>query len=235
VFTGWSGACTGSGTCTVALTEARAVTATFGRRPLTVTVNVGGPGAGSVLVTGTGVTNGTCTLAAGTSERSCAVGAEAGRTITLNAQPATGNGAGTWTGACTGPATQACSITPTADATVGVNFTTSSQAALDSVLVSVFSADGSPLEGRLSVEGTVNGRPISRLITIVLETAATQPAFPFEVDRGSAVTLYFAPTSPAVMQSWGGVCAGTAVPTGATPACTFTSQPKSPVSINLSR
>jgi hypothetical protein len=32
-FTGWSGACTGSGTCMVSMTQARSVTAAFGVRP----------------------------------------------------------------------------------------------------------------------------------------------------------------------------------------------------------
>jgi hypothetical protein len=37
-FTGWTGACTGTGTCTVAMTAARSVAATFALRPASIGV-----------------------------------------------------------------------------------------------------------------------------------------------------------------------------------------------------
>ena len=48
-FGGWSGACTGSGSCVVTMTAARTVTATFDGTPVTgpVSINVGGAATGS--------------------------------------------------------------------------------------------------------------------------------------------------------------------------------------------
>ncbi|WP_295451134.1 CARDB domain-containing protein, partial [uncultured Thiodictyon sp.] len=58
IFTGWSGACTGSGACTVTMDAAKGVTATFSRPLLTVTK----AGTGSGTVTGAGIDCGTdCT------------------------------------------------------------------------------------------------------------------------------------------------------------------------------
>src|SRR5207342_1274417 len=46
-FVGWSGACSGTGTCTLAMSANRAVTATFAARPL-LTVTKTGSGSGTV-------------------------------------------------------------------------------------------------------------------------------------------------------------------------------------------
>lgn len=50
-FTGWSGACTGTGACSVTLTEAASVTATFERPPVSLTVTRNGSGDGLVSST----------------------------------------------------------------------------------------------------------------------------------------------------------------------------------------
>ena len=47
-FTGWSGACTGTDSCTVTMSQARNVTATFTGNPQLLTVNRTGGGAGAV-------------------------------------------------------------------------------------------------------------------------------------------------------------------------------------------
>ena len=51
VFAGWSGACSGTGACTVTMDQARTVTATFNRTAKTLTVQLGGTGSGSVSST----------------------------------------------------------------------------------------------------------------------------------------------------------------------------------------
>jgi hypothetical protein len=46
IFSGWSGACTGTGTCTVAMTSAKGVGETFQPASYTLTVQLGGAGSG---------------------------------------------------------------------------------------------------------------------------------------------------------------------------------------------
>jgi hypothetical protein len=233
-FAGWTGACTGTAACTVALDQARAVTATFGRRRVTVTVNVGpGEGTGSVQVTGGNVAPAAtpCTQTTAAAAVACAYTVDAGTSVNLTAAAAAGSARGAWTGACAGTTTQTCALTPTADATAGVTFT-GAQSTTDSVLVTVTSTNGADLAGQLGVEGTRNGAPIGQQFSIGLRSGAVQPAFVFVVDRNTPVTLRFSPTAPATMQSWGGVCANAAV-TAPISVCTFTSQPQSPVTITL--
>jgi glucose/arabinose dehydrogenase len=92
MFSAWSGACTGSGACTVAMTSARSVTATFTARTHTLSVNTSGLGTGTVTSDPTGISCG------GT----CVVNFPESTTVTLTATPASGSSFGGWSGACTG-------------------------------------------------------------------------------------------------------------------------------------
>ena len=111
-FTGWGGACTGTGNCTVTMSAAKTVTATFAKFPLTVTT--AGVGAGTVR--GPGIT---CMWPAATG-RDCTETYAAGAVVTLTATPATGSGFAGWGGACTG--TGDCTVTMSAARTVTATF-----------------------------------------------------------------------------------------------------------------
>ena len=50
-FAGWSGACTGAGACSVTMSAARSVTATFTLNPVTYTLSVTKAGTGTGTVT----------------------------------------------------------------------------------------------------------------------------------------------------------------------------------------
>jgi hypothetical protein len=108
-FTGWSGACEGTGECKVTMSEDRAVTATFAPAKHTLTVSLEGGGAG--IVTGSGIS------CPGTCSSSYATGTE----VTLTATPAAGSAFAGWSGACTGTGT--CTVTLGADTTVTATFT----------------------------------------------------------------------------------------------------------------
>jgi uncharacterized repeat protein (TIGR02543 family) len=106
-FTGWSGACSGTGPCDVTMTTARSVTATFtiNTYVLTITPPTNGK------ITGTGIDCGT----------DCSESYDYNTNVTLTATPATGYSFGGWTGACTG--TGPCTVSMTAAKTVGATFT----------------------------------------------------------------------------------------------------------------
>ncbi|MBA3393312.1 MAG: DUF4215 domain-containing protein [Deltaproteobacteria bacterium] len=107
VFTGWEGACTGSGSCVVTMDAAKSVTATFDLNRLTVTKS----GTGSGTVTGSGVNCG----------GDCSDDYNVGTMVTLTAAPALDSVFTGWTGGgCTGTGT--CTVTMNAATTVNANF-----------------------------------------------------------------------------------------------------------------
>jgi uncharacterized repeat protein (TIGR02543 family) len=117
-FTGWGGACTGTvSTCTVSMTQARSVTATFAtasaaNAPLTVGVT----GAGTVKATGSADCVGTAAKS-----NTCTHEYSIGQTVTLTAVPAAGHAFAGWTGACAGKK-KTCAVSMTAAKTVGATF-----------------------------------------------------------------------------------------------------------------
>jgi hypothetical protein len=111
VFTSWGGACSGAGACSVTMTSARAVTATFTRL---VTLSIGRTGDGAGTVTGPGIN---CAAP-------CSVSVPAGTPVTLSASggttPATASTFTGWSGACIGTTT--CALTLNADTSVAAGF-----------------------------------------------------------------------------------------------------------------
>ena len=89
-FSGWSGACTGSGPCNLAITHNQSVTATFTQNYYTLTVSISGDG---TAISTDGFINcpGTCSHSY-----------LSNTPVTLNASPAQGWSFSGWTGACNG-------------------------------------------------------------------------------------------------------------------------------------
>ncbi|MBL8626094.1 MAG: InlB B-repeat-containing protein [Myxococcales bacterium] len=110
-FSGWSGACTGTGTCAVTLTAATSVTATFALVQYTLTVARAGTGTGTVTSSPTGISCGT----------DCSQPYNAGTVVTLTATAAAGSYFAGWSGGCTGTGT--CAVTVTAAQTISATFT----------------------------------------------------------------------------------------------------------------
>jgi hypothetical protein len=111
-FEGWSGGgCSGTGTCTVEMSESRSVTATFaGIRQLTVVK--AGTGTGNVFSSPAGINCGS----------DCSESYENGTVVTLTASPTGNSDFGGWSGgACTGIGT--CTVTMDASKTVTATFT----------------------------------------------------------------------------------------------------------------
>ena len=120
-FGGWSGACTGTGTCKPDLTADRAVTATFVQA--TVALNVTGTGTGNGVVTSSpGSLSCTVTKGAG-SDTGCSAALPENAAVTLTADPQGGSTFGGWSGdACSGT-TLTCTLTMSQSRGVVARFT----------------------------------------------------------------------------------------------------------------
>ncbi len=112
-FTGWSGACTGTGVCTISLTAAQSVTATFTLDPLTfdLTVTNAGTGTGTISSTPIGISCGS----------DCIEAYPSGTSVTLVAVPSSDSIFTGWSGACSG--TGVCTISITAAQSLTATFT----------------------------------------------------------------------------------------------------------------
>lgn len=110
-FAGWSGACSGTGSCVVTLSAAQSVTATFTRQQFALSVMRTGAGTGTVTSNPAGISCGA----------TCSASYDAGAMVTLTATAATGSTFSGWSGGgCTG--TAPCTITVSAATSVSANF-----------------------------------------------------------------------------------------------------------------
>jgi hypothetical protein len=109
-FTGWSGACSGAGTCTVNMTSDKTATATFAQQRYTLTVTKAGTGSGTVASNPAGINCGA----------DCSEAYNQGTTVTLTAAPDSGSTFTGWSGACSGVGL--CIINMTSDKAVTATF-----------------------------------------------------------------------------------------------------------------
>jgi phospholipase C len=110
-FSGWSGACSGSAACTLTLTAAETVSASFTLASYQLTVTSPASGSGTVTSSPSGINcPGTCNA-----------NFSSGTSVTLAASPGTNYTFSGWSGACSGSA--ACTLTLTAPETVSASFT----------------------------------------------------------------------------------------------------------------
>jgi hypothetical protein len=98
-FTGWSGACSGTGRCTLTMSQNRSATATFALLSFALSVDKIGTGAGTISSSPAGIDCGP----------TCAHGFLYGTEVTLTAVPAAGSGFTGWSGGCSG--TDPCRLT----------------------------------------------------------------------------------------------------------------------------
>jgi hypothetical protein len=111
VFTGWSGDCSGTGTCATTMSAARNVTATFAPANQQYTLTVVKTGLGTVTSSPKGINCGT----------QCAKSFTVGTSVTLTAKPARKRLFLGWSGACSGTALT-CSVPMTGNKSVSAVF-----------------------------------------------------------------------------------------------------------------
>ena len=238
-FSGWSGACTGTGACAVTMDAAKSVTANFTLNTYTLTVSKSGAGSGTVTSTPTGINCGA----------DCSEAYDYNTAVTLSAVAATGSTFSGWSGACTG--TGACSVTMDADKTVTANFTpitynltvavspagggttnpavgVHAYAAETVVAVTATPATGyvfSSWSGACTGTGacsvtmdadktvTANFTPITYNLTVAVSPAGggtTNPAVGVHAyAAGTVVAVTATPATGYVFSSWSGACTGT--------------------------
>lgn len=110
IFSGWGGACSGSGACTVTMNAAESVSATFTQQ---FTLSVTETGSGTVTSTPSGINCGF----------TCSASFASGTQVTLGATPASGWIFSGWGGACSG--TGSCVVTMSSTQSVSATFTQS--------------------------------------------------------------------------------------------------------------
>jgi hypothetical protein len=118
VFTGWRGACSGTGTCRVTMGADRSVTAVF-KDLYILSVAKTGSGAGIVTSSPAGISCGS----------DCSQRYVSETMVTLRPAPASGSSFRGWSGACSGTGT--CQVTMTAARSVGAAFTRSASTLAD--------------------------------------------------------------------------------------------------------
>lgn len=115
-FTGWQGACSGTGTCALGMDADRDVTATFAALPPPAPGNV----RVSVTFVGTGSGRVTSSPAGLDCPGTCALSLPAGTAVTLNAAPDASSSLAGFGGSCSGTS---CAMVANHDLSVYVNFT----------------------------------------------------------------------------------------------------------------
>ena len=110
-FAGWSGACTGTGSCSLSMTTSKSVTATFNKPSFSLSVTLAGTGKGTATSSPAGIS---C-------PSTCTANYNSGASVTLMALPAHGSKFAGWSGSCAG--TGSCIISMTASRTVTATFT----------------------------------------------------------------------------------------------------------------
>lgn len=110
-FAGWSGACTGSGSCVVTMTDNRSVTATFTENKTYYDLTASKTGNGRITATPAGIDCGS----------TCSASYESGTSVMVTATADTGYTFTNWSGACTGSG--ACTVSMTSPKSVSATFT----------------------------------------------------------------------------------------------------------------
>ncbi|HEV2352239.1 MAG TPA: choice-of-anchor D domain-containing protein [Terriglobia bacterium] len=179
-FSGWGGACGGTGSCNVAMNGSQYVSATFIQNSVSYTLTVGESGQGTVTSNVGGIN---CVNSTGT----CTAVLNSGSSVTLSANPATNWTFSGWTGAsCSG--TGPCTVVMNSNQSITANF---SQIATSYTLTVVDSGQGNITSADTLINCTDNEGPCSH-------------SYP----SGSIVNLSATPAGGWTFSNWSGFCSG---------------------------
>ena len=168
-FSGWSGACSGTGTCSLAMSANRSVTATFApSAPSTHVLTLSVNGSGQVAFSVSPQPGGTCATPATTS---CTAVFLAADNVTLTP----GTGFTGWSGDCTGTGT--CALAMSADHAVTVTF--SSGGGGGAITQTVLTSGNNPVNQRIYTTASIAPAPNALITVAVLgHSSSAAPATP---------------------------------------------------------
>ena len=180
MFKGWTGGgCTGLGDCTLAMSGAKYVTASF--QPATYTVQVSTSGGGVGTITGEGIS---CTTGATTGCTAVVDNTSPYQVLTLTATPDANSLFKGWTG-CTTSSGNTCTVTVSSAKLVTANIQPSTY---------LLNVSTSALYG---ASGTVSGPGISC-------TPGSTTGCSASIANGATVTLVAEPAPGSFFKSWSG-------------------------------
>lgn len=181
-FDGWSTpGCTGTGSCIVAMTQARSVPASFSSGPQTLTVTVSGSGQGTVLTDDKSIQ---CSSGAAAG---CQFAYPYGSGVTLRAVVPSNSGShfSSWGGACSGITVPTCTVSMSSAQSVSAVFNPAYQVTVAAPTLR---------------NATVTSTPAGIACSSVNNTCTAL------FDAGSVVHLAAATDSTARFNGWGGAC-----------------------------
>ena len=186
-FAGWSGDCSGTGTCTVVMDGDRSVTATFNPPPTLFPLNVTLLGSGSGTVSGSGI------ACPGT----CSQSYTAGTPVSLTAAPGASTFGG-WGGACAGTTALTCNLLMTGPLNVTATFNAPVTFRLTLTVIGQFGG-----AGRVNVNPSVFANCSSGPPPGTVCTAVYSPGEPIVLTAVTATGFF---------SGYSGDCAGTKGP-----------------------
>ena len=195
-FANWTGACSGSGACSVTMNADVTVGATFNVfQPATLTVTKAGAGTGTVTSSPVGITCG----------GDCQEIYNVGTAVTLTPSAASGSYFANWTGACS--SNGGCTVTMTGDLTVGATF--SLPAPIDVQPRSYFLGVGGACLGSMFTEQLTVTAPAGIAWTATWFGTPTDPPHTEQLSPASGTgsgTTTFTLTVPPRSPSFGHTC-----------------------------
>ena len=177
-FSGWGGACSGTGSCVVSMNAAKSVSATFTQATARYTLSVTKSGSGTITSNPAGITCGT----------DCSETYNGGTNVTLTATPLSGWQFSGWGGACSG--TGSCVVSMNATKSVSATFTQATARYTLSVSKTNYRY------------GTVRSTPTGINCGT---TCANQTAY---FSSGTTLSLTATPISGRRFSNWSGACTG---------------------------
>ena len=212
-FTGWTGACSGTGSCQVTLDQARLVGAVFTRRTVSLTLQLQGPGGGTVRL----ASGESCVIASGASARLCVIAVPIGRPVLLEAAPDIVGQFSGFSGACTSTGLT-CSFTANSEITVTARF------GPPNFIVSVAPDAQSVGAGAVYSD--------TEAIDCLMSGTTINPQFnecSQSVAQGATITLTATANQGSAFIGWGGACSSF----GSSPVCTLTPGANAAVTANF--